>query len=335
MSTITNAVTLSPTRERRSLATTTFMACSWEGHCLGDVCATNDDCDNDWICVNKVCSPCCNTSLAFTPPISTRSTPSIRTRSATSLAPSRATESPQHSSGTTALGLGASVTATTTAAAAASKSQGRLKPGYAVAIGVAIVVLVALMVGLALWVWYMKRRKRASIRKTPPIGKPRLNMSSTFAEDRSQLFSNVPRGELSNYTKPTELPSAELVELEGYVQRDKEMEKNDKALPSPPPPLPSIPPHTVPPHPRYRFEQYEVSPDTAGPAHTPFSPVSEFSPPPRYVERNTSQPYPRRDAVEDGDDTMFVARDGRESTYTLFRWPESGERSSRSPIPQK
>jgi hypothetical protein len=30
--------------------------CNWFGHCLGDTCAVDDDCDNDWMCTNGVCA---------------------------------------------------------------------------------------------------------------------------------------------------------------------------------------------------------------------------------------------------------------------------------------
>ncbi|KAA8902929.1 hypothetical protein FN846DRAFT_814114 [Sphaerosporella brunnea] len=31
-------------------------ACTWIGHCLGDKCATSDDCDQDWVCTGGVCA---------------------------------------------------------------------------------------------------------------------------------------------------------------------------------------------------------------------------------------------------------------------------------------
>jgi len=43
-------------------------ACTWLGHCLGATCTTNDDCDNDWICQNSVCSLCCGTQFATPSP---------------------------------------------------------------------------------------------------------------------------------------------------------------------------------------------------------------------------------------------------------------------------
>ncbi|OCK77328.1 hypothetical protein K432DRAFT_428090 [Lepidopterella palustris CBS 459.81] len=44
-----------------TLSTTTTAACTWLGHCLGDSCTTNEDCDNDWVCQSRICIPCCGT----------------------------------------------------------------------------------------------------------------------------------------------------------------------------------------------------------------------------------------------------------------------------------
>ncbi|KAK1752018.1 hypothetical protein QBC47DRAFT_432865 [Echria macrotheca] len=30
--------------------------CEWTGHCLGDACTTENDCDEDWVCTNKKCA---------------------------------------------------------------------------------------------------------------------------------------------------------------------------------------------------------------------------------------------------------------------------------------
>ncbi|ORY16608.1 hypothetical protein BCR34DRAFT_96544 [Clohesyomyces aquaticus] len=43
-------------------SSTSYQACTWFGHCLGATCKTNDDCDNDWICEDSKCSPCCGDS---------------------------------------------------------------------------------------------------------------------------------------------------------------------------------------------------------------------------------------------------------------------------------
>lgn len=29
--------------------------CLWDGHCLGDVCSSDDECDNEWICDHSIC----------------------------------------------------------------------------------------------------------------------------------------------------------------------------------------------------------------------------------------------------------------------------------------
>ena len=51
-----------PTIFNAALSTTSQPACTWIGHCLGDSCKTDNDCDNDWICPGGTCSPCCETT---------------------------------------------------------------------------------------------------------------------------------------------------------------------------------------------------------------------------------------------------------------------------------
>ena len=51
-----------PTIFNAALSTTSQPACTWLGHCLGDSCKTENDCDNDWICPSNTCSPCCETT---------------------------------------------------------------------------------------------------------------------------------------------------------------------------------------------------------------------------------------------------------------------------------
>lgn len=51
-----------PTIFNAALSTTSQPACTWLGHCLGDSCKTDNDCDNDWICPSNTCSPCCGTT---------------------------------------------------------------------------------------------------------------------------------------------------------------------------------------------------------------------------------------------------------------------------------
>ena len=39
-----------------SVPTDSASDCTWIGHCLGDTCSTNDDCDGSWICTSGICS---------------------------------------------------------------------------------------------------------------------------------------------------------------------------------------------------------------------------------------------------------------------------------------
>ncbi|KAF1808964.1 hypothetical protein P152DRAFT_452451 [Eremomyces bilateralis CBS 781.70] len=45
--------------------------CTWPGHCLGDTCSHENDCDHDWICIKDICSSCCYDPEQGTP-LSTR-----------------------------------------------------------------------------------------------------------------------------------------------------------------------------------------------------------------------------------------------------------------------
>lgn len=39
-------------------------SCTWEGHCLGDNCHSNDDCDFEWVCTGGKCSVDGSTSMS-------------------------------------------------------------------------------------------------------------------------------------------------------------------------------------------------------------------------------------------------------------------------------
>ncbi|OCL09799.1 hypothetical protein AOQ84DRAFT_13059 [Glonium stellatum] len=51
-----------PTAPNAAISTSSQPACTWLGHCLGDSCKTENDCDNDWICPSNTCIPCCGTT---------------------------------------------------------------------------------------------------------------------------------------------------------------------------------------------------------------------------------------------------------------------------------
>lgn len=108
-------------------ATTSVQACTWSGHCLGAPCTSFDDCDNDWICVSNVCSPCCATG-------DNSPTPS-------------ATPGPTTSTSAT--------------------SSHKLSTGAAVGIGVGIVVLLAIVAGITAWLWHVRRRPKSEDAPSP------------------------------------------------------------------------------------------------------------------------------------------------------------------------
>jgi 3D (Asp-Asp-Asp) domain-containing protein len=51
-----NVTSVDTTPVNTPVDTTPVGSCAWIGHCLGDTCASEDDCDNDWVCTGGVCS---------------------------------------------------------------------------------------------------------------------------------------------------------------------------------------------------------------------------------------------------------------------------------------
>ncbi|KAF2177648.1 hypothetical protein K469DRAFT_719571 [Zopfia rhizophila CBS 207.26] len=222
-----------PYPERRQMTTmapptTSQQACTWPGHCLGATCNSNDDCDNDWICANKVCSPCCETSSPTTS------------------------------------------TAASASASAALKPHQGLTTGSTIGIGVSIVGFLAVVTGIAFWIWRMRRRKTQNDLWEAPTNEHaniELDASSAFTEDRKQLVGNESCAELASMTKPGELSSVELVELEGDYGRQDQATDMQK------------PPITKP---------LEVA-DAKIYGQLRFSPVSETSPYPSHPGSNGSE----------------------------------------------
>ncbi|KAK3338565.1 hypothetical protein B0H65DRAFT_553021 [Neurospora tetraspora] len=73
-----------PTTTRKTTAHPTNTAppgCVWPGHCLGDPCETENDCDADWICIAGKCAtirppvPPTTTTRIVPPPITTTTRP--------------------------------------------------------------------------------------------------------------------------------------------------------------------------------------------------------------------------------------------------------------------
>ncbi|KAK3391189.1 hypothetical protein B0H63DRAFT_467448 [Podospora didyma] len=73
--TTTARATARPTSTRRATPTPTPTpkpaACEWEGHCLGDTCKTENDCDGQLICRAGKCAPVATTTIVSTRPRTT------------------------------------------------------------------------------------------------------------------------------------------------------------------------------------------------------------------------------------------------------------------------
>ncbi|KAF2112171.1 hypothetical protein BDV96DRAFT_171139 [Lophiotrema nucula] len=231
-------------------SSTTFAPCTWPGHCLGAACASNDDCDNDWICVNKTCSPCCDDSAETGTSSVTSTRPSSKASGTQTISTFK--ESTATSTVTS--------TSTTQSATATNGDHKGLTTGSAVGIGVGIVGLMAILVGVGFWLWHRRRTKPRAWEMSADA-QPR-NTSSRASDKRHLVDTssrNVSRGELDASVKPTELSSVELVELEGDSARKRQQEFSSSRKS-----LIQIPEQAVPGgrSPQYRFEEYEVSRDT-------------------------------------------------------------------------
>ncbi|KAF2259797.1 hypothetical protein CC78DRAFT_585562 [Lojkania enalia] len=252
-----------------STPTTTYAACTWEGHCLGAACSVNDECDNDWICVNKVCSPCCDDSAE---------------------------------TGITSTALSA-----TTAPAPSTTTTDRpfkLTTGSAIGIGGGIVGAIALLVGIGFWVWHRRRRRLGtglwdtSASNQPTL--PRVDIAESFASDQKLLASGGSRGdsrgELEAPINPTELYSVELVELDGEGVRKEQSYSTDIRQ------KPITAPEQVVARqrsPQYQFEEYGMSQEDSTLRPILHSPAPELSPSSTYVGSGSQSPYTRQEPIEE------------------------------------
>lgn len=233
--------TTPPNLDRRqtasaSIPTTSYQACTWLGHCLGATCASYDDCDNDWICANKVCSPCCET---------------------------------QDSLDTTAFPTPTREITNDTAGGSTTSSKG-LSTGAAIGIGIAIAaVLIAMAGGIAFWIWRARRKRNAAI-ITPTDRSVELQSDAQDIStgDQKQIITSEPRAELPAQVKPTELSSNQLFELEGDA--GDELNGHNETYQST-----MMSSASVSPSHQRRFEEYTLSPDASTEGQISFSPVSE------------------------------------------------------------
>lgn len=283
-------------RTTSSIPTTSYSACTWLGHCLGASCTTNDDCDQDWICASKVCSPCCDDSSGLSSSVFVNPLP--------------------------------------TATATTSKPR-RLDTSAAIGIGVAIVVFVILGAGLGFWTWRIRRGVQRHVWEAPANNERFRSQadtmgSGTFADDRNRLVGIVSREELPCPIKPAEIASVELMELEGDcghqtandIQKLRRVPSSSKSVQKAAPPIALATPEQAVPRqrsPKLRFEEYGVSPSTSVPGKLQFSPITENAPSLHTsVESSVTRPsYKASKHSSLGDTAIF------EEAYTLYRWPDT------------
>lgn len=194
-------------------ASTTFAACTWSGHCLGASCASNDDCDNDWICANKICSPCCethSTSAQVTTQTVTASapgTPSSATHPSafpSSVVPSPTTSPPATTSGS---------------------SNGGLSTVAIIGIGVGGGLFALLLVGVGLWL--CRGKKRTSILVEAPDSNRRVELDGAdqYGDGERKRPFATGAAELTSDTSPTELQAVELAELDASPAMEWEQQR--------------------------------------------------------------------------------------------------------------
>ncbi|KAF2450757.1 hypothetical protein P171DRAFT_427073 [Karstenula rhodostoma CBS 690.94] len=188
-STVTSLTKQTRTASRTSSATEAV--CTWEGHCLGDSCSNENDCDRDWVCANKTCRTCCVTeseptffsTFSASDLTSTTSSSSITSFSATASPTSSATSAPTQ------------------------ESSGGLSTGAAVGIGIGgAALLITCIVGV--W-WFFIRRKKGT--QAYELAAP-----SSYKDDRKELYQATGQvQELPTRHPPVELHATEIAELQG------------------------------------------------------------------------------------------------------------------------
>lgn len=213
------------------------LPCAWKGHCLGASCNTNDDCDNDWICTNRICSPCCE----VTTPSSTST--SLNSSTSTSLPP-------QGIKPGLAIGIGVSIPLFIgiICALVFLILRGRRRKAYGPAQGI-----------------FLEKRANDSPGRRDAI-----------AEDQRPIMPAQAhfRAELASPSQATEIWSTELAELEGdfHSGRQSVGSMSKSAIRDA---LDLVEPRRSARG--YRFEEYVVSPNTCVQGELSFSPVSETS----------------------------------------------------------
>ncbi|KAF9731132.1 hypothetical protein PMIN01_11091 [Paraphaeosphaeria minitans] len=191
-STITSLTRQTRTASRTSSATEAV--CTWEGHCLGDTCSNENDCDRDWVCANNTCQTCCVSEIEPT---------FFSTFSASDLTTTASSSSLISSSATTP-------TSPSDTSIPPQASPGGLGTGAAVGIGIggAVLLIICIIGG---W-WFFMRRKKGN--QAYELGA--VTSSSYNDNDRKELYQATSQAqELPTRHPPVELHATALAELQG------------------------------------------------------------------------------------------------------------------------
>ncbi len=233
------AAATATTTSSTATVSSSLPVCTWESHCLGDTCTSNDECDHDWICPGGVCQ---------TVPVPRESSPlpectwefhclgdPCNTNDDCDhdwICPAGAcqtyTTPPQSSSSSSSAGAELNTASPSPTATPQPQSSGGLDTSVAIAIGVAVPVLVALVAGIAFFAWRSRRRRRnrragpsteldggadAAALVRPPMyqldaGKPKSELDGSSRVLAEMLDASTVVNKLDEPAEPVELDSA-------------------------------------------------------------------------------------------------------------------------------
>ncbi|KAF1966620.1 hypothetical protein BU23DRAFT_573849 [Bimuria novae-zelandiae CBS 107.79] len=197
LSSIIPSVTLTRQTRTTSRPSSTLQVCTWKGHCLGDTCSNENDCDNDWVCTNQTCRTCCATE-AETTFRSTQTPPPNTDLTTTSSSPTLTSATPSPSS---------SALISATASATIQPSSGGLSTGAKAGIGVGVGVAALLIICLVGGCWIFRRRRKTGNEPYELASVPAAYQDN----DRKDLYRH--HQELPTRHPPAELSAVELAEL--------------------------------------------------------------------------------------------------------------------------
>ncbi|KAF2464010.1 uncharacterized protein BDR25DRAFT_346921 [Lindgomyces ingoldianus] len=159
---------------RKRVARATIPSCTWEGHCLGDSCVRDDDCDHGWVCVRGICA--LNSGGDTTMPTIKPSSP-FPTATVITLVTSVVTESraDPNASSSASLNEAKSVATSTESISLKTASPNPIKHGLSeeakIGIGIGIPILAIIVISLLICtLLYQRKLRKVSAREDIDAG---------------------------------------------------------------------------------------------------------------------------------------------------------------------